>query len=445
MAFDTRCPECKAKLQLDEAPDSDLPIECPKCGSLFRAPRPEGDKKSKGDGGSDDKKAKSGGKKPFVAKKKKAKKKRTNPAVLLISIALGFAALIGIFFILFWLAGRAGRVEEMMTYVPNDANWARGVNIRQLSKYPGYASEVTKFLTPPVKAAADEFATAAGQDPELFLDYLIIAKTVAGANTGTMYLLRSTKSINPGAGKALKNATETNIGGETAYKFNGSAPGILANATAYMPTNRIVVIVTPSRSQDAMLAGSTAGKKDKKSSFAGNMDATTKLVVKGSIWLVVRSTGALKPYLSNSVQKVDQDFKSLYDEAKSSPTLGLWTSPGGNGVRVGIGFECTDAAAAKALRKYMWDGQLGKGDESEAPNQMKQAGISFLSNKKTFTDFMQNLNFTTSGPCAYLVSSVGSGENSKAMLDSFNRPEMGTDASGGGQGGFGGRPGGGGP
>ena len=131
MAFDTRCPECKAKLQLDEAPDSDLPIECPKCGSLFRAPRPEGDKKPKADKGSDDKKAKSGGKKPFVAKKKKAKKKRTNPVFLLAAIGFGFIALGVIFSTLIWLAGRAGRVEEMLTYVPGDANWARGVNVGQ--------------------------------------------------------------------------------------------------------------------------------------------------------------------------------------------------------------------------------------------------------------------------------------------------------------------------
>lgn len=448
MAFDTRCPECKAKLQLDEAPDSDLPIECPKCGSLFRAPRPEGDKKPKADKGSDDKKAKSGGKKPFVPKKKKAKKKRTNPVFLLAAIGFGFIALGVIFSTLIWLAGRAGRVEEMLTYVPGDANWARGVNVSQLAKYPGYTSEVTKFLTADVKSAADEFATAAGQDPAIFVDYLIIAKTHAVNGTGTMYVLRSAKSMKPGTGKAIQNAAESNVGGETVYKFTPKAPGILAGSIAYMPTNRLVVIVTPSRLQDAMINGSTAGKKSKKDSFAGGMDPTCKVMVRGSIWLLVRMTGSLKPYLSNSVQKVDQDFKSLYEEAKTSPTFGVWTSPGGTGVRVGVGFECKDAAAAKALVKFMKDGQLGKGDESEPTNQMKSAGISFVSNKKTFGEFMQYLSFTSEKSCAYLVSVV-SGDNAKQLLDAFNKPDLGSDASGGGQGGFGGgpggRPGGGGP
>ena len=447
MAFDTRCPECKAKLQLDEAPDSDLPIECPKCGSLFRAPRPAG--ASKDDGGSkkpkddkapEDKKSKSGAKKPFVAKKKKAKKKRTNPVFLLAAIGFGFIALVVIFSTLIWLAGRASRVEEMLTYVPGDANWARGVNVSQLAKYPGYTGEVTKFLTADVKAAADEFATAAGQDPAIFVDYLIIAKTHAANGTGTMYVLRSARSMKPGTGRAIQNATESNVGGETVYKFGARAPGILAGSTAYMPTNRLMVIVTPSRLQDAMINGSTTGKKAKKDSFAGSLDPTSKLMVRGSIWLLVRMTGSLKPYLDTSVQKVDQDFKNLHTEAKSAPTFGLWTSPGGTGVRVGIGFECKDAAAAKALVKYMKDGQLGKGDESEPTNQMKTAGISFVQNKKTFGEFMQYLDFRNEKSCAYLVSVV-SGDNAKQLLDLFNKPDMGSDASGGGpgQGGFGGR------
>ena len=66
MAFDIRCPECKAKLRLDEAPDPDTPIECPLCGSQFAAP----DQAPAADG----KPAKKAGGPP---KRKKAKKKRT--------------------------------------------------------------------------------------------------------------------------------------------------------------------------------------------------------------------------------------------------------------------------------------------------------------------------------------------------------------------------------
>jgi hypothetical protein len=37
MAVEFRCPECRAKLRLPEAPDADAEIECPKCGHVFPA------------------------------------------------------------------------------------------------------------------------------------------------------------------------------------------------------------------------------------------------------------------------------------------------------------------------------------------------------------------------------------------------------------------------
>ena len=32
MAYQTRCPECQAKLRLDDTPAADEEVECPKCG-----------------------------------------------------------------------------------------------------------------------------------------------------------------------------------------------------------------------------------------------------------------------------------------------------------------------------------------------------------------------------------------------------------------------------
>src|SRR6478672_5774133 len=116
MAFDIRCPECKAKLRLDEAPDPDTLIECPRCGSQFAAPAAAA---------------------PAADGKKSAKKKKTNPAVLLIAIFAGLVCIGLIGWGLHWFVGRAGKVEEMLTYVPGECNWARGVNTGQLAAYPG--------------------------------------------------------------------------------------------------------------------------------------------------------------------------------------------------------------------------------------------------------------------------------------------------------------------
>src|SRR4051794_1348702 len=106
MAFDIRCPECKAKLRLDEAPDPDTPIECPRCGSQFAAPD---DAAAAADGNPP---AKKPGK---VPKRKRAKKKKTNPAVLLIAIFAGLVCIGLIGWGLHWFVGRAGKVEEMLT------------------------------------------------------------------------------------------------------------------------------------------------------------------------------------------------------------------------------------------------------------------------------------------------------------------------------------------
>src|SRR5687767_9862017 len=109
MAYDVRCPECRAKLRLDEAPDPDTPIECPRCGSQFAAPderaaarsdRPAGKKKAKG-------KVKPP---PGSPRKRKAMKRRTNPAVLLIAIFFGFGGLIAIGFMMVYFLNRAGKV-----------------------------------------------------------------------------------------------------------------------------------------------------------------------------------------------------------------------------------------------------------------------------------------------------------------------------------------------
>ena len=434
MAFDIRCPECKAKLRLDEAPDPDTPIECPRCGSTFAAPAADAPAPKKGGKAKADKPAKDKAAKGKMPKRKKAKKKRTNPAVLLIAIAAGLVCIVAIGFGLHWFVGRAGKVEEMLTYVPGECNWARGVNTGQLAAYPGYNDQVARFATADVRAASDDVARAAGQDSADFLNYLVIAKSRQTSGTGTMYVFRSKKKFNKDAvGAALPGSAPTNVGGETCYRTNGG--GLLAGAVVYMPTDRLIVIVPPGAMQSQLVNGAVAGRSNKKESFAGKLDTTGWKVIKGSIWLLIHQTGALSNFVADSMGPAAKDFPKLEDKAKSAKTFGQWTTPGGTGVRFGAGIECNSSKDADELASYFRNGPLGKEDDSEPPNNFRQA-FSFAGDKRGFGEMMQYISYRSSGACAFFTTKL-EGDNAKKLMGIFNNPAMG---SGEAEGGFGGRP-----
>ena len=451
MPFETRCPECAAKLRLDDAPPAGTPIECAKCGTLFVPPRaaktkPNGSpgKSSRPPRDEDDQgdkalrqQAKGGIKKPKSitvektanpnnkGKKRKAKKKVTNPVFLLAAIAFGFGGLIIVFATMIYYLNRAGKVQEMLTYVPPDVNWVRGVNVSLLAKYPGYASEVTKFYTPEIKAATDKLAAAAGHDHSEYLDYLMVAKQRGGAG-GTMYVFRTARAIKIDVFASQLGASESPVNGERAFKCGPGMPGVLAGATVIVPTNRIVVVVAPGGGQAGMASASTVGKGGKGDSFALKLDATGKVVIRGTIWLLMRNTGALSGYMEASMKVVDKDFSVVADKSKAAPMFGVWTSPGGSGVRVGAAFQCADRDTAAAVVKYMKNGPLGKDDESEAPNQLKAANVQFISDKKIFGEFMQNVKYAQERECAYTVSAL-TNDNAKRIMETFNKALMGLE------------------
>lgn len=445
MAFDIRCPECKAKLRLDDEPDSDTPIECPRCGSQFSAPdnavpAPKPNKKAKGtkSGGGD--KAKGN-----VPKKRKAIKKKVNPFLLLVMIAFAFGGLIAVGAGLIWLANKTGNVEEMLTYVPDNCNLARGVNVGQLTKYPGYKAEQDKFLTSDIQWAADDLAKAAGHDKEGFLSYFISAKarTESGIS-GTMYVFRTMKAFKPDElGANLQGAREN---GDGSYTMSGGT-GILNGAMIHMPTKRVIVVVPAGTQQRQLMTGSLAGKNGVKGSYAEHLDSTGRLVIRGAIWLLIRQTGGLKNYAADSLTPVKDGLKSIHDRAaKSSGMVGVWTTPGGTGVRFGVALQCESSKDAKDLVKAMQSGSLGKGDESEPTNDMRSGGLNFTSDKKLWSEMMQFLEYRSKGECFYIVSTVSGENNTRRILGVLNSSTMGTGSDGpGGRGGFGPPAGAGGP
>ncbi len=431
MPFDTACPECSARLRLDAPPDRGAPVECPKCGALFVPPRP---KKAAAPPPADEPRTKKGkaeraaGAPAPLVFKRKVKKKKTNPVVLVAAIALGFGSLVGLGAGMMYMLNRAGKVEEMLTYVPGECNWARGVNVSQLSKYPGYAPEVDKHLTADVRAAVNALADAADQPADKFLDYFVVAKSMPDARReSTMYVFRSQKAVNVAA---LNLA----IGGSPTGGPTRGGKGVLVGATLYTPaagaTTKVFVVV-PAGSE-SLKAGVLGGKEN---SFAKTgLDATGGLCVRGSIWLVGRSTGRLKGYTAAVTALVGNDLPALAAAGKNASTFGVWTTPGGGGVRCGVAMQCADAKTASDLVRSMKDGPLGRSDESEPTNQLKSA-FSEVAEKKFFSEFMQMLSYRTRGECAYFVSS-GTEDKATKLLTKYNSPTMATDAGPAAAGGF---------
>jgi hypothetical protein len=348
-------------------------------------------------------------------------------------IGCAFGGLIGVGATLIYFANKAGNVEEMLTYVPESCNWARGVNVGTMAKYPGYQAETDKFYTPDIKWVADELASAANHPSEGFLSYLIIAKSRSeGGVTGTMYVFRTMHSFKPN--EVGDNLPGSRDNGDGSYTISGGS-GILKDAVVHMPTKRVIVVIPTGSQQRSMASASMAGKSGKDGSFAAHLDDTGRVVIRGCIWLLIRQTGGLKNYAADTVDPLKSGLKSIHDRAtKSTGMFGVWTTPGGTGVRFGVAMQCESSKDAKDLVKSMREGPLGKGDESEPTNDMRSGGLSLTSDKKLWSEMMQYLEYRSDGDCAYIVAKV-TGDNVRRILGLMNSPTMGTGSGGGGGGG----------
>jgi hypothetical protein len=438
MAFDVRCPECKVRLRLDEAPEPGVEIECPRCDASFMPPSPGGTKGSeeKAKDKPKSEKPKKKEKAKTAGKKRNVKKKRTNPVVLLVAIGFGFLFLFGVGMAMIWVLNRPGKVMDMMGYVSGECNYARGLNFSHWNKYPGYASEVSKIFTSEMKAGSDECAKAAGADPEVFIDYLLIGKARYNGSTTTVYVFRTNRSFGVDKMSTLPGARPN---GTNTYSLGANAPGILAGSSVYVPNNRTIVVVSRGAKSSQLLTDAQAGKAN---SFAKYFNDTIKTTARGASWLIVRNEGMLKNYIAETGSK-GSDLPGVTDRTKVATTMGVWCTPGGSGVRVGLSLECSSRKDASDFVTAMKGGPLGKGDESEPTNVLKTSGVSGFSDKKAFGEFMQYATFTSMGCCAYVYSTVSGDANIRTWLNAFNNPTAATDEGGAG-GGFGGLPGGGG-
>ena len=159
------------------------------------------------------------------------------------------------------------------------------------------------------------------------------------------------------------------------------------------------------------------------------------------------ATNPLKDYAKDMGNSVKGAFPTFATACEKTTCLGWWTTYGGKGIGFGGAIECADSTACYELQKSMNDGELGKQDDAEIPNEMKKAVQS--STSKEFTGFLAWLKFRKYGTTAYFTAKMGA-EHGKRYSQQIQRTSIAgwddDDNSGGGGGGQGGgrRPPGGG-
>lgn len=434
MAYQTRCPECQAKLTLDDIPAADEGIECPKCGNQFtsaaasaasKGSRPEPEKKPKKKEKKGEKKgAKGAPKKDERAgneiRIRKTKRKKSNKAILYLMAAGAIIILGAIGGIGYLLLGRVGKVDEMMSHVPADFNLIRGMNVSLISRYPGYLPELDPQFNKDVRDVAAELASAAGEnDAREFVDYAVHAKKKQGGLAGQVFVIRTRLAIDAKAIGA-KLGAEQNADGTSYYRANGR--GLMAGAIVYSPNNRLLVVVPAGGQQDAIFRASLGGPKAKETSFAGKYGDAGKRITSGHIWTLVSASGDMQNYISAMGESIKKEFPPLGNQMVKSKIFGTWVTFG-TSVKMGAAVDAESKDAASTIATSMSEGPLGKGDDSEVPNETKRV-LSFSGNKVFKETFLANIKYTYSGECAYLQSYMPFTKATE-MLRVFNNPFLG--------------------
>jgi hypothetical protein len=431
MAYQTRCPECQAKLKLEDTPASDEVLECPKCGNQFTTAAASAAARASGGGDKaaksavetktkNKKKAKTGaeGKK----KKKKVKKKKSNKAVMILMGLGGLAILASVIGIGYFIFGRVGKLDQIATYIPGDFNVVRGVNVGTISRYPGYIGEMDTQFGVGMKEVADQLAPAFGaEDGRSFTDIAVNARKKSGGVAGQMVIIRTRSSISP-KDLASKFGAEQNMDGQTYYKATGGT-GLMKNAAIFAPDSRHIVVVMAGSSQEAVLRAAVGGNKQKDQMLVSKLGATGRKIASGHLWTMVFSNGDLAKYNSDMAELVGKEavFKDLSEQLKSGKIFGQWVTFGTK-VKVGVGCECADKDAAKRVANSLYEGPLGKGDDSELPNGVKN--LSSVTSPKEFkSEFLANVKYSYSGECLFAEAPVNF-EKGKQIITGFNNPSL---------------------
>ncbi len=447
MAFDLRCPGCRAKLRFDEPPPKGEIIECGKCEKSFPSPTRGAYTETKDSAkASTGKSVATGTKpKPQAAEPPKPKayitKERVhfNPLILLAIVgSLMLMLILGLFLPWIFFIASAAQTQSIVASIPENYNAIRGVNVKAMRNVPKVRSEQDKYFDASSYAIFADVNGKLGITNETNLIYYVVARDANTAAPVLHYYLykKSFDMSQIGNGEA----TDIQLGGK----------GAVIRAL----NNRLVVVAENSKniggfSSTAKTILGKVGSSYQNPGKENTMTATGeagRLCTRGQVWAIYREVGSLKGYLGGHADLVKEDapMAEIRKAMTQTKVFATWTSFGGAGVRFGAAMEIGSKDDAKALVKSMKAGELGKADDSFIPNQTR--GLLPYIDPKQNGAFMQYLEYKSSESCAYIVTTIENPDKAKQTMDGFNSSAR---AIGGGQTngpGFAGPPGmGGGP
>jgi hypothetical protein len=415
MAFELRCPGCRAKLRLPDAPEEGSEIECPKCGQVFAAEAASVGAARGGDGAGTTRK-KPASDAPAKSKKRKEpapggtprrrllKKRKSNPYVLYGAIG-GGVLLLGIFIgAIVWFFNRQSASQEMMLYLPDDCDEVWGINIGHLQKYPEfYKTCEAGFANTGFKRAADMFSKALGQETNDTITYVVQGTGQGVAAT----VLRTKEEFDPGMLARMPSAQKGTRNGVDYYVIPGSQIQELGYGELikiFAPTPRIVVFTrgdTPESKFDAMLSGHEGNKEATPGVRAGQL---AKQVVRGTAWrfmLYGRSVTKLPPPniqpSAGSESEDDQLRKEIADIVANAQGCGFKASIGSRDVRGEFVVWYKDSDEANGMLKK-WREKDWVQDEEKDPPKFFGALASKSGGGKTAKNVIRDgLSFRQSG------------------------------------------------
>lgn len=438
MAVEFRCPDCRAKLRLAEAPPPGEEMECPKCGNVFVAPKasaeerpakkpkPAGDdgdaprkkKKKKKPAGDSAKPAGEGDKpkpKPGEggAKKRRLKKKKSNPAVMVGAIIGGVVAMVLVIVVLYVILGKSAVADSMMAHMPDDTVGAKGIYLGQLQRYPVFYKnfEGAIGLQDAALRGKDSISKALGEDFVDQIDYIIHG--VGGSET---LVFRTKKVFDPALLDKLGGQADT-VEGIKVYtvKAYNELPGefnfSLGSVKIFAPNNRMIVVVqakVPSDKLQKMVKGNSA-----EGSFASKTKGLGKRVTKGTLWAfelgtAVGADGKDTPFsLLGEGIAGNKAAPGLIPKSKGSeggeydpgPLQGRGTriSLGAKSLRMEVVYWCKSSDQASTDLDRWNKSKLSKGDEDTPPQWWGTYMTNAFGEKILIAQILSSLSFSASG------------------------------------------------
>jgi predicted Zn finger-like uncharacterized protein len=433
MAVEFRCPECRAKLRLADAPEPGEEVECPKCSHVFPAPddgiefrtakksRPADDgakKKPARDEGDEPPQKKPpqkapSEKPPAAPRKRRVKKKEVNKTLLYSVVGGGVVVVGAIIALLVWYFNRVPVANQMLGYLPEDVTVASGVNVGHIQKYPEFNKTIQQATGDKTFwKAGDALNKATGAD----LDYAVYGS----GPSGFVWVLRSKKEFDPDALKKLPGARSYSADGVTYYTADDPG-GFGGQVKAFAPNNRIAVFAQasiPDHHFRNMLKANTANP-DK--TILGRTAPLARRITRGTWWVISDTRVPAPPRDANAPGAGQEAERSdlqrvLADESSKGKAWGFKASAGSKAIRFEVALWCRDSDTASELSKKWKESELAKGDEGTPPRWWKSGVGTRAGDGKVQTELLASLGFTRDGELFVVRSEV----ETKTLMNSVS-------------------------